>query len=215
MPTITLIEEQKRRPNRRNVFIDGGFAFGCNVNVVARFRLREGMAIDAALRKQIEEGEVQQEAFDQAMRLIKGRMQSERELRTKLRRREYGDAAIDTVLENLKRLGYVNDEKLALDRAAQQAKVKKVGRRRAIQELSKSGINRDTAERAAARAYEGVDPRAAALEVARKKASTLSRFDALTARRRLVGFLQRRGFDYETIQYALERALGQSEQSEP
>src|SRR5688572_9346568 len=134
MPTITKIEPQKRRPNRRNVFIDGGFAFGCNVNVVARFRLREGMAIDAALRRQIEEGEVQQEAFDHAMRLIGGRMQSERELRTKLSRREYGSAAVDAVVENLKRLGYVDDEKLALDRAAQQAKVKKVGKQRAIQE---------------------------------------------------------------------------------
>ena len=38
MPTITKIDEQKRRANRRSIYIDGEFAFGCNVNVVARFR---------------------------------------------------------------------------------------------------------------------------------------------------------------------------------
>ena len=45
MPTIIKILEQKRRPNRRNVYLDGKFAFGCNVNVVAKFRLVEGMAV--------------------------------------------------------------------------------------------------------------------------------------------------------------------------
>lgn len=207
MPTITRIEEQKRRKNRRSVYIDGEFAFGCNVNVVARFRLREGMSIDDALRRQIEEGEVQQEAFDHATRLLGMRMQSERELRTKLGRRDYGPAAVDAVIDNLKRLGYVNDEQFARGKAADQAKVKKVGRQRAIQELCRSGIDRSTAERAAAEAYADVDPRAAALEVARKRAASLARYDAVTARRRLVGFLQRRGFDYETIQYAVEQAL--------
>ena len=45
MPTITKISEQRRRPNRRNVYLDGAFAFGVNLNVVARFRLREGMTL--------------------------------------------------------------------------------------------------------------------------------------------------------------------------
>ena len=43
MPTITRIDEQRRRKNRRNVYLDGAFAFGCNLNVVAKFRLREGL----------------------------------------------------------------------------------------------------------------------------------------------------------------------------
>jgi regulatory protein len=137
-------------------------------------------------------------------------MQSERELRTKLRRREYGEAVVDAVIENLRRQGYVDDEKFALDRAAQQARVKKVGRQRAIQELCKAGVARPTAERAAARVYEDIDPRAAAVEVAQKRAASLRRLDDLTARRRLIGYLQRRGFDYETIAHAVRHALGDS-----
>lgn len=208
MPTITRIEPQRRRPNRRSVYVDGRFAFGCNLNVVARFRLREGMDIDDALRQQIEAGEVRQEAFDHAVRLIGGRMQSERELRTKLGRREYGPAVVDAVVVDLKRLGYVNDEQFARNKASDQARAKRHGKQRAVRELMKSGVARPTAERAVAEAYADVDPRSAAAEVAAKKAASLTRLDPPAARRRLIGFLQRRGFDYETIAHAVERTLG-------
>src|SRR5687768_5315566 len=60
MPTITKITEQRRSPNRRNVFLDGKFAFGCNLNVVARFRLRAGMSLTAEQVREIEHGEVKQ-----------------------------------------------------------------------------------------------------------------------------------------------------------
>ena len=64
MPVITKIAQQKRRPNRRNIHLDGQFAFGCNVNVVARFRLREGLVLSDEQVQQIEIGEVKQEALD-------------------------------------------------------------------------------------------------------------------------------------------------------
>ena len=207
MSKITAITEQRRRKNRRSVYIDGEFAFGCNLNVVARFRLREGMPISESLRKEIEEGEVQQEAFDHATRLLGMRMQSERELRTKLGRKDYGPAAIDAVIKNLKRLNYVDDAKFAANRAADQANVKKHGKVRAVQELMKSGVARPLAEKATAAAYEDVDPKAAAMELAAKRLPSLRRLDAETAKRHLVGFLQRRGFDYETVQHAVEKTL--------
>src|SRR5687767_3664036 len=111
MPTVTQISEQQRRPNRRNVHLDGSFAFGCNVNVVARFRLREGMTLTVDEVRQIELGEVKQECFDRAMASLGSRLHSRAELRRKLmRRRDYGEAVVDAVLADLARLGYVNDE---------------------------------------------------------------------------------------------------------
>ena len=210
MPKITAITEQRRRKNRRSVYIDGEFAFGCNVNVVARFRLREGMTISDSLRKEIEEGEVQQEAFDHATRLLGMRMQSERELRTKLGRKDYGPTAIDAVIENLKRLNYVDDTKFAASRAADQANVKRHGKVRAVQELMKSGVARPLAEKAAAAAYQDVDPKQAAVELATKRLPSLRRLQPDAAKRRLIGFLQRRGFDYETVQHAVEKTLNAS-----
>src|SRR5205807_1007562 len=74
MPVVTKITEQKRRANRRNVFLDGAFAFGVNLNVVARFRLREGMTLSAEQVREIEIGEVRQECFDQAMEYLSSRL---------------------------------------------------------------------------------------------------------------------------------------------
>src|ERR687889_1333451 len=105
MPTITKISEQKRRPNRRNVYLDGSFAFGCNLNVVARFRLREGMTLTADQVGQIESGEVRQECFDRAMASLGSRLHSRAELHRKLMRREYGETVVNTVLDDLARLG--------------------------------------------------------------------------------------------------------------
>ena len=208
MPKVTAINPQRRRPERRSVFIDGDFAFGCNVNVVARFRLREGMAIDADLRRQIEEGEVKQEAFDHALRLIGQRMQSERELRQKLGRREYGPGVIDAVVEDCKRLGYLDDAKFAAARAADAANLKKHGRQRAVQELLAKGVERGVAETAADAAYEDVDPIEAAVALAEKRRPSLARLDRPAAVRRLSGYLQRRGFDFDTVRTAVERVLG-------
>ena len=208
MPTITQISEQKRRKNRRNIYIDNAFAFGCNVNVVARFRLREGMEINDELRKQIELGEVKQEAFDAALRLVGQRRQSERELRQKLGRKEFGEAVVEAVLEDLKRLGYLDDAKYAEVRASDSVRIKKHGPGRAKSELMGKGIDASTAEKAVAEAYEEVDEVAMATELAMKKKPSLMRLEPDAAKRRLIGFLQRRGFDFDTVRQAVEKTLG-------
>jgi regulatory protein len=81
MPVVTQISEQKRRPNRRNVHLDGAFAFGCNLNVVAKFRLREGMTLSEEQVRQIQLGEVKQECFDRALEYLGSRLHSRSELR--------------------------------------------------------------------------------------------------------------------------------------
>src|SRR5207247_3393840 len=88
MPTITRIATSKRRPHRRSLFLDGRFAFACHVNVIARFRLRVGQDLTADQLREIEQGQVRQEAFDAATRLMRSRLQATAEQRQKLLRKE-------------------------------------------------------------------------------------------------------------------------------
>ena len=208
VPTITRIVEQKRRPNRRNVHLDGKFAFGCNVNVVAKFRLREGMRLSDEQLRAIEQGEVKQECFDAAMRFLQTRLHSRAELCRKLARREYGQAIIDNVMEDLTRLGYVNDAQFARTRALSAAQHKQHGRRRAFVELIKTGVDGVTAGRAVEDVYDVTHSLAIARKLAQKQAPRLRRLDPLVARRRLAGMLQRRGFDYDTIRPVIDEVLG-------
>lgn len=208
MPVISRISEQKRRPNWRNVFLDGAFAFGCSLNVVAKFRLREGMKLSEEQVRQIQLGEVKQECFDVAMRALSSRLHSRSELRKKLMRREYGEPVVDAVLADLSRLGYLDDERFAKTRALSAAQHKHHGRRRAFLELVKSGVKGDVADRALDDVYSEQDSTAVARQLAKKQAPRLRKLEPAVARRRLVGMLQRRGFDYDAIKPVVDEVLG-------
>jgi regulatory protein len=211
MPTITKILEQKRRANRRNVHLDGAFAFGCNVNVVARFRLRVGMQLTEEHLQEIQKGEVRQECFDAAIGFLKHRLHSRAELRKKLMRREYGPAIIDDVLNDLSRLGYLDDDRFARTKAIASSQHKRHGPRRAMVELLKAGVKSDVAQRALADVYQATDPSENARLLAQRQAPRLRKLDPLVARRRLVGMLQRRGFDYDTIKPIVDQVLGEEQ----
>ena len=214
MPQITQIIEQKRRPNRRNVHLDGAFAFGCNLNVIARFRLRVGMQLTADEVVQIQFGEVKQECFDAAIRFLESRLHSRAELRRKLARREYGDAVLEATLDDLSRLGYVNDARFAQTKVLSAVQHKQHGRRRAMVELLKAGVTGETARRAVEEVYEATDSTGIARALALKQVPRLRKLDSAVARRRLIGMLQRRGFDYDSIRPVVDEVLGHEQISD-
>jgi regulatory protein len=213
MPTITAISEGKRRKNRRNVYLDNVFSFACNVNVVAKFRLRVGLEISPEQLEKIKQGEVRQECFDSAMKFLQRRMHSRSELKTKLARNEYSLELIEVVLQDLERLGYVNDEKFAAASTELSAKVRHHGRRRAAIELMKKGVTGESARKALESTYDTHDSLSVSRELAQKKAKSLQKLDPEVARRRLAGMLMRRGFEYDVVRPVIDEVLGQHDQS--
>jgi regulatory protein len=207
MPRITQILQAKRRENRRNIFLDGKFAFGCNVNVVARFRLQPGMDLSAEQLHAIEFGEVKQECFDKAMDYLSQRLHSRAEIVRKLTRFEYGPNVIAAVLEDLARLNYLDDARYARTKAQSSADHKKHGKRRAFVDLMRAGVKGDVAEEALRDVYTPAGSIEIARKLAMKQAPRLRRLDPAVARRRLTGMLQRRGFDYESIRPVIDEVL--------
>ena len=66
------------------IYLDGAFAFGCSLNVIARFRLRVGLELTDEQVQAIQLGEVKQECFDGAMAFLQRRLHSRAELRMAL-----------------------------------------------------------------------------------------------------------------------------------
>jgi regulatory protein len=211
MPLITDMSPTKRTPNRLKVALDGTFAFACNINVVARFRLRVGQTLSEPQVREIEQGEVRQEAFDVAMRLIASRLHSVAELRRKLARKDFAPAMIDAVIADLQRMGYLDDSAFAKAKASSAARYKQHGKRRAKTELLRAGVSGEVADAALDEVYDRNDSLAVARELARKQAPRLAKLDPQVARRRLMGMLQRRGFEYDEIKQVVESALGDEE----
>ena len=208
MSTVTQISPQRRKANRRNIYLDGAFAFGCNLNVVAKFHLREGLVLTAEEVERIRQGEVRQDCFDSAMRFIERRMQSRNELKQKLARQEHDASTIESVLDDLERLGYVDDAKFAASKVESAAKVRHHGRRRAAIELMKKGVTGESARKALDNTYDTHDSLSVARELARKKFKSLASLPPEVARRRLVGMLSRRGFEYDVVRPVIDEVLG-------
>jgi regulatory protein len=190
------------------VHLDGTFAFGCNLNVIARFRLREGLQLSADEIEAIQRGEIRQECFDAATRYLATRLHSRSELKRKLMRKEIGESIIDGVLDDLTRMSYIDDTKFAVAKAASAAKHKHHGPRRAMAELLRAGVKSDVAKKATAEVYDATDSMKIAMRLAERQAARLKKLDPQVARRRLIGMLVRRGFDFESIKPVVEKVLG-------
>jgi regulatory protein len=84
-----------------------------------------------------------------------------------------------------------------------------LSRRRVQQELARKGVAPELSDEAIdhVQVEEGIDDAATIDRVARKKLRTLSSLDAPTQRRRLYGFLARRGYDADDIARVLRTVL--------
>lgn len=208
MPVITQIAATKRRPQWREIHLDGVPALGCHVNVVARFRLREGLTLSDKQVDAIQQGQVRQACFDQATKYLQVRLHGRDELFQKLIRRNYTETIIRDVLDQLTQLGYVNDPEFARAKALSASRHKYHGRERARIDLLKAGVPDEVAELALNEVFTQSGGAAGARLLARKHAARLRKLDPIVARRRLSGMLQRRGFDVDTIEAVVEETVG-------
>jgi regulatory protein len=138
-------------------------------------------------------------ARNTAYRYLTYRPRSQAEIVQKLHDREFNDAIIEAVIEDLARFGYVNDRQFADQWASSRIRLRGFGRRRVEQELKNKGIDRDIIKEVLGKLFiDGIEIETAKL-VAGKKRAAMKSLDRKTRRRRLAGFLERKGFSFETI----------------
>ena len=147
-------------------------------------------------------------ARNAAYRFLTYRPRSRSEIETKLRDKEFDDAIIEAVLADLARLGYVNDLQFARQWTRSRSRLRGFGRRRIGQELKNKGIGREIIREVFAEVFSDGTEVETAKRVAGKKLNTMGSLDRETRRRRLAGFLERRGFSFEIIRMVLRDTDG-------
>ena len=145
-------------------------------------------------------------AKNTAYRLLAFRPRSRAELETKLRDKEFDVAIITAVLDDLARFGYVNDRQFADQWARSRIRLRGFGRRRVEQELRNKGIDREIIREVSAEVFVDETEIETAKLVAVKKINAMKCLDRETRRRRLAGFLERKGFSFEIIGAVLRDA---------
>jgi regulatory protein len=206
---ITRIVHQQRNPERVSVYIDGEFAFGLPATEVVSRGLVRGQKLtleDATLLAAVDEGS---RATDAAVQFISHRPRSEREVRDRLRKREYSEAAIEIALEKVRGWGYVNDHSFAEFWVDNRVQHRPRGARMLSQELRQKGVDRNVIEQVLEET--DLNEHAAALDLARKRVPRLANLEPDVRKRRLSDYLARRGYGWDVIGPVLREVLEELE----
>ncbi len=210
--TITALTVQAGDGERVNVFVDDEFAIGISLYVMQDERLHKGKLLSQADWDRLEQAERGSKAWNAALRLLEVRPRTERELRDRLRRKEFLPAQIDAVITRLRDLNLLDDEQFAKLWIANRQNLNPRGAQGLRQELRAKGVDREVADQIIAQTTDAESEQAACAEVARRAFHKYSSAgDRATFNRKLGGFLQRRGFGFETIKPVLAELWNERE----
>lgn len=199
---ITGLHSQSRRNSRRvSVYLDGVFAFGLAQETVLALGLAEGMDVERSELDRICREDQLHHARNYAYLLLSYKARTAAELKARLVRKGFSPDVVSSTLERLGELGLVNDEQFARQFTEDRVVVGHKGTWRVRAELRKRGVAREQIEQAIAAAP---DETAAAREVVLKFRARNKRLEPDVLRRRLYGFLARRGFSVDTIRQVLD-----------
>jgi len=141
-----------------------------------------------------------------AIRQLARRGMSRWELEQVLTRREIAPEVYGPELDRLEAMGVIDDASLAVSLAFTQHSRKGLGRTAIEQELKRRHIDPELIEAALADIGQD-DELERATELAIKRIGQLSSYDDETARRRLHGFLARKGYASDVVRQAMDAAF--------
>jgi len=190
---ITSLKVQKKNPNRVSIYLDEEFAFGVS-RIVAAW-LHVGQELSEEKIAEMQDQETKEAALQKALLLLSYRPQSEAEIRQKLKKGGFDPEVITKVLDRLRETGLVRDENFAREWVENRNALRPRSRKMLAYELRQKGVAEEAIEQALETTSEDED---LAFQAANRYAHKLMANDWQEFHRRLMSFLARRGFSYET-----------------
>ena len=220
-PLITRIQPLRPRGLKVLIHLDEGDPFEVMLKALERSRLGVGDVLPANKRHHLLDADENVRVRDAALNLISYRARTHQELRRRLRQKGFHPARIDPCLDRLEERGFIDDEAVAAAFVRDRLRHRPRGKARLSSELREKGLTSEVAERAIQQVFddEKVTDHELAREVAegwvgRQNTQTLAALaqespspERDKARRRLNGYLARRGFRGDEQRHANEVVL--------
>ena len=167
--------------------------------LLAHSELAEGVPVSEETLAELERESWRALAHEAALRLLSHRARSEQEMRTRLAMRGIPPDVVEAEIERLREAGLLDDAQFANAWVEERRRTSPRSRQLLRFELLGKGIAPETADLAT----RDVEDLPTAIELARKRARTTGSGEDETAfLQRIVEFLRRRGFDFETARHA-------------
>lgn len=198
--TVTRLVYQKKNRQRVNVYLDDAYAFPLPDTEAAELRIGQHLSdADIARLKKVDD---ESKAFDRAVRMLGSRPRAQAEIETRLHQADYTPETVQKVVERLQRLSYLDDAAFVHWWIDNRSQFSPRGARALRQELRQKGVDGRLVERALA----AIDEQGLALAAAGQRAERWRHLPQPEFRQKMLGFLQRRGFDYSTARAAADAA---------
>lgn len=197
--TITELKFQQRNKERVNIYLDGEYAFG--LDAVEAARLHKGQVLSEAEIAELKAQDERNRAFDRAVQFLSYRPRSRVEVERYLRGKSIDEVVRDDVIARLERAKYLDDEAFARFWLENRERFRPRGERALRYELRQKGVS----DEIIAHVLSDLDDEASAWRAVEGRLFRWANLPGDEFRQKVVGYLSRRGFDYNTISLTLEK----------
>ena len=197
------IQVQKRRKNRRSIFLDDGSVFGISEDVFFSIPVQIGDTLTDRELDNILVADNQQKILDFALNLLSYRMRSKVELMHRLKRKKFNEDGIYSVMEKLETKGYIDDQKFALAFAREKVRRKLIGPMALRSEFSVHMIDPDILEYTLKKIYDEFPEHTLMDQLLKKRRVLMNKQLDITEKKNAVNTLRNKGFSWDRIQEIL------------
>ena len=201
MGKITTLRVGRGRRKRVNVSLDGRFAFSLEAEVAIKEGLQVGQELSTSQIEALAWFDHYHRCLNAVAHYLSYRPRSEFELRERLHQRGFDGDSIEAVLAKLKEQGLVDDMAFAQFWKDNRESFSPRSQWLTKLELRRKGVANNIIDQIA----DTIDDEDSAYRAALSKARSLPLSDYQSFRRRLGGYLKRRGFGYGVINHTIER----------
>ena len=205
---ITALHYQKKNRHRVNVYLDGEYAFAVQETIAGT--LHVGQELTEEQVTELRGRDVAEYAYERVLNYLSYRPRSKSEVQTYLKRRDVPEELIPPLIDRLQGSGLLDDEAFARYWVENRESFRPRGVRSLRFELRRKGVDDSVADGAVS----GLDEPESAYRAAENRARRMTAMDYATFRRRLDGFLQRRGFSYGVSKDVVDRLWREIHQGE-
>ncbi len=198
--TITALQVQKRNKERVNVYLNDEYAFA--VTILVATGLRKGQYLSDDEIEAFKNQDERNKAYNHAVFFLGFRARSRAEIEKYLRDKKYASEVIAHTIDRLLEAGYLNDEDFARAWVADRKRLRPRSRRALQYELKQKGLAEDDIEHALV----DLDEDEMARQALESKLRQWSYLPEPDFRKKALGFLNRRGFNYDTARQAVDWA---------
>jgi len=206
MPTIEALEEITGQPKRRLVVFEDADPIELSLEVALLSGFLVGRTVDQKSIAEAVRADALKCAESDALCILSRKDVSVAQMERMLAAKNYDEEIIAAIIEKCIEWGYLNDERLAERLVSDSIELKHLGPARIRQKLRERGIDPELSD-AVIGSLRNEQPSLTeqALAALKSKRRSYARLDSNVARRRMMGFLQRRGFDFDTIRTAIDQ----------